>query len=140
MLLTIEKVILLKTVSIFSEVDENILTQVASILKEVQVKAGDAIITKDDMGRSLYIIVDGRVCIHAEEKTFAEIGERELFSEWSALLPEPRVASVTALEDTTLLCLDHDSLYEIMNDNFDVAKGIITHLVKLCREIRLQSV
>ena len=140
MLLTIEKVILLKTVSIFSEVDENILTQVASILEEEQVKAGDAIITKDDMGRSLYIIVDGRVRIHAEEKTFAEIGERELFGELSALLPEPRVASVTALEDTTLLRLDHDSLYEIMNDNFEVAKGIITHLVKLCREIRLQSI
>ena len=140
MLLTIEKVILLKTVDIFSDVDENILTQVASILGEEKVKTGDAIITKEDMGRSLYIIVDGRVRVHAGEKTFAEIGEREVFGELSALLPDPRVASVTALEDTTLLRLDHDSLYEIMNDNFDVAKGIITFLVKRCREIRLQSV
>ena len=56
MLLTIEKVLILKTVSIFADTPEEILTDVAAILEEVDVKAGDTILHKDDVGRCMYIL------------------------------------------------------------------------------------
>jgi len=133
MLLTIEKVIILRTISIFSETPEEILAEVASILDESEVKAGETIFEKGEIGRSMYIIVEGKVRVHDEDRTIAELGERDVFGELAALDPEPRLASVTALEDTQLFRLDQDALYELMAEHIEVGRGIIR---VLCQRLR----
>jgi len=136
MLLTIEKVLILKTVSIFVETPEEILAEVAAILEEVDVKAGETILHKDDVGRCMYIIVDGRVRIHNGDQTIAYLGARDIFGELAVLDAEPRSASVTAEVDTHLFRLDQDALYELMADRFEVARGIIR---VLCRRVRARE-
>ena len=133
MLLTIEKVIILKGVSIFSETPDEVLAEVAGILDVVDVKAGESVIQKGDMGRSMYVIVDGKVQVHDEDRIIANLGEREVFGELSALDPEPRLASVTALVDSRFFRLDHFTLYEFMTEHIAVAKGIIAVLCKRLR-------
>ena len=130
MLLTIEKVLILKTVSIFAETPEEILVEVAAILEEVDVQAGETILHKDDVGRCMYIIVDGRVRIHHGDQIIAYLEARDIFGELAVLDAEPRSASVTAEVDTHLFRLDQDALYELMADRFEVARGIIR---MLCR-------
>jgi CRP-like cAMP-binding protein len=39
--------------------------------------------------------------------------------------PEPRLASVTALEETKLLRLDQQPFFELMEDRVEVAYGVI---------------
>jgi hypothetical protein len=136
MLLTIEKVLILKTVSIFAETPEEILTEVAAILEEVNVKAGAMILQKDDVGRCMYIIVDGRVRVHHGDQTIAYLGARDIFGELAVLDAEPRSASVTAEIDTHLFRLDQDAFYELMADRFEVARGIIR---MLCRRVRARE-
>ena len=65
--------------------------------------------------------------------TLAKLTEREVFGELAALDPEPRVASVTALEDTDLFRINQDALYELMAEHIEVARGII-HI--LCSRLR----
>lgn len=132
-LLAIEKVIVLKTVSIFSETSEEVLAEIASFLEEVEVKAGETIFEKGDIENCMYIIIDGRVRIHDGEQTLTYSGEREIFGELAVLDPEPRSASATASEDTRLFCLNQDALYMLMADHIEVAYGIIRIL---CRRIR----
>jgi CRP-like cAMP-binding protein len=48
-------------VSIFAEILGESLAEVAAILEEVDVKAGETILHKDDVGRCMYIIVERRV-------------------------------------------------------------------------------
>ena len=43
----------------------------------------------------------------------------------AVLDPEPRLASVTAVEDTRLFRLDQGAFYELMDDRIEVARGII---------------
>jgi HEAT repeat protein len=133
MLLTIEKVLILKTVSIFAETPEEILADVAAILEEVDVQAGETILHKDDVGRCMYIIVDGRVRIHNGDQTIAYRGARDIFGELAVLDAEPRSASVTAEVDMHLFRLDQDAFYELMADRFEVARGIICVLCRLLR-------
>lgn len=90
MLLTIEKVLILKTVSIFAETPEEILVEVAAILEEVDVQAGETILHKDDVGRCMYIIVDGRVRIHHRDQIIAYLEARDIFGELAVLDAEPR--------------------------------------------------
>lgn len=133
-MLTIEKVIVLKTVKIFSQTPEEDLVEVASIVEEVELKAGETLFLKGDIGTSMYIIVKGRVKVHDGNKTIAEFGEREVVGELAALDPEPRSASVTALEDTQLFCLDEGPLYDLMAEHVEVVRGIIRVLCQRLRE------
>jgi CRP/FNR family cyclic AMP-dependent transcriptional regulator len=133
MLLTIEKVIILKSVSIFSDITERGLVEAASVLEETRVEPGNVIFEKGDTGNSLYIIVEGSVRIYDGDKTIATLGPGEVFGELAALDPEPRMASVTAAEPALLLRMGHAELDELMAEHPEVALGII-HV--LCRRLR----
>lgn len=136
-LLEIEKVIILKSTSLFTETPENILVDIASIVREERISEGAMIIEKGDQGSSMYIISEGEVRIHDGDVTFAILKNREFFGELALLDPEPRSASVSALKDSLLLRLDQEDFYELMSERMEVAKGI---LKILCRRLRDQNV
>jgi len=136
MLLTIEKVIILKSVSIFSDISERGLIEAASVLEEIRAEPGQTIFEKGDTGNSLYIVVEGRVNVHDRETTIATLGPGEVFGELAALDPEPRMASVTVAESVLLLRMGHVELDELMTEHPEVAFGIIR---VLCRRLRRQA-
>ena len=74
-MLTIEKVILLKGVGMFAHTSEDILADVAVILEEVELTAGERVFHKGEQGNSMYIIIHG-VRIFDGEKTINFLGER----------------------------------------------------------------
>ena len=132
-MLTIEKVILLKGVSMFSATSEDILADVAILLEEVELLPDELVFSKGDRGDSMYIVVSGRVRIFDGENTINFLGEREIFGELALLDPEPRSASVEAVEETRLFRLGRDTLFELMTDNIGVVSGIMQ---VLCRRLR----
>ena len=54
--------------------------------------------------------------------------------ELAALVPEPRAATVTAIERSTLLRIDKALLDELLADRPALANGIIAALVAMVRE------
>ena len=130
MLLTVETVLILSSVGLFADLPGEALAEVAGATEEIEVAAGETIVAKGEYGDTMYIIVSGRFKVHDEDKEIAVLGEREVFGDLAALDPGDRVASVTALEDSLLLKMDHDSLYELITDNVEVAKNIIRFLVR----------
>src|SRR3712207_3656995 len=108
MLSTAEKILILKTVRIFAETPDAILAEVVAILEDVTIKGGETIFHKGDVGDCMYIIVDGCVHVHDEDLILNRLGKQDVFGELAVLDPEPRVASVTAVEDTKLLRLDQE--------------------------------
>jgi CRP-like cAMP-binding protein len=135
MILPIERVMILKSVSIFSSTPVEYLANVADVLEEIEIREGETIIEKGDLGRSLYIIVYGQVYMHKGERFLAILGSREVFGEWAALDPEPRAASAKALTDCLLFRLEYDALYELMEADVEVVQGIIHILCKRLRSI-----
>ena len=133
MLLILEKVIFLKSVSMFSEIPDESLVEVATAVEEVNVKKGETIFKLGDYGTSMYIIVEGKVRVHEPEQELGVLGETEVFGELAALDPVPRSASVTALEDCYLFRMDQSVLYDLITQHVDVARGIIR---VLCKRIR----
>ncbi len=131
--LTIEKIMVLKSLDIFSETPEEDLVEIASVLKEVEVKSDEKIIEKGELGTSMYIIVQGQVLVHDGDIDLAILGEREVFGEMAALDPEPRSADVTAVMDTDLLELSGSHLHNLIVERGQVAWGI---LKVLCRRLR----
>ena len=133
MLSTIEKVIILKTVGVFGQLDDPVLAEVAGLLEEEEVAAGETIFAEGDLGTSMYIVVDGEVRVHNGAHTLNHLRERDVFGETALLDPEPRLASVTAVVDTRLLRLDQAPFYEQLEDRIEVARGIIQMLSQRLR-------
>ena len=135
-LLAVEKVMALKTTRIFSETAEDLLVDIASILQEVTIDAGQKVFSKGDLGTCMFIIYQGKVKVHDGAHTLKVLDERDFFGELSLLDAEPRSASVTAVEDTLLLRLDQHAFYEIMTDRQEVIREIMKIL---CRRLRQQN-
>jgi HEAT repeat protein len=132
-MLTIERVITLKAVDMFSRASEEVLTEVAGILEEVDARAGEVVFEKGADGDSMYIIVSGRVRVHDGDRTIGELGPRDIFGDLALLDPEPRVASISALTDASLLRLDREAFAELMAGNIEIVRGVL-HV--LCERLR----
>lgn len=133
MLLTVEKVIILKTVDLFASLEDHVLVQIAALLHELYLEDGDPIFSKGDVGDCMYIIVEGRVRIHDGHRTLNELGAREVFGELALLDADVRSASATTRAPTTLLRLDQAVFYELLADHSDIAQGIIRVLSRRLR-------
>lgn len=125
MLSTIEKVLILKHVDVFQQTPDDVLADIAALLAELEVAAGDTIFRKGALGDSLYIIVTGKLRVGDGDHLLNYLGESDVFGEMALLDAEPRVASVTAVEPTRLLRLDQAPFYELIADRPEIAIGLI---------------
>ncbi len=128
-----EKMLFLKSMPLFKNVKDDVLLDVAAVLEENIVKEGDLILKKGDLGTKLFMIVAGKVKVHDGERQIKIMGDHEVFGELASLCPEKRIASITALEETFLLKISSGTLYELMEMQPGLAKGIIQ---ALCHRIR----
>ncbi len=132
---TIEKVVVLKGVSLFSETPDEVLADVAALLEEVEVDGGEVVFRKGDVGSALYVVVEGRVRVTSQDRILVELGPRDIFGEMAALDTEPRSATVTALEPTSMFRLEQEALYELMADRIEVVRGVIRILCSRLRTV-----
>jgi CRP/FNR family cyclic AMP-dependent transcriptional regulator len=86
------------------------------------------VVKKGDMGDCMYIIAQGKVRVHDGERTLNFLEQGNIFGEMAVLDAETRVASVTAVADTCLLRLAQEPLYQLMDEQPDLARGIIRTL------------
>jgi hypothetical protein len=119
----LDRVLVMKTAEVFSEVPDDILAEVAGRTREVRLRKNEPLFRKGDPGTTMYVVAAGRLRVHVGDRLVAELGEL------AALSSEPRTASVTAADDALLLSLDQESLFDLMLDQQEIAWGIIRVLV-----------
>ncbi len=125
MLSTVEKVLFLKSIDLFSQIPGEDLAQVAIIATEETREQGEEIFAAGEDGDALYLVLDGKVRVHREDRVIAELGERECFGEMAILDASPRSASVTSLEESHLLKISREDFQEILTEKPEIAMGII---------------
>jgi CRP/FNR family cyclic AMP-dependent transcriptional regulator len=135
-LLLFEKVLILKSLNIFSESPETILSELAPLMQEVEVESGTLLFNEGDIGDCMYIIHKGQIKIHKGSTTLAILKEKEVFGELSLLDSETRSASATANTDCFLFKIDQEPFYELVETRPEVAKGFIKIL---CQRLRAQN-
>lgn len=134
MLLTIERVAHLKSIDIFAETPDHMLASVARIIHEVEVAQGETFIREGEAADCLFTVIEGQVRVHSQDRTIIVLGPGKTVGELALLDPEPRAASVTALEDTLLFRIDREPFDEVMADRPEIARGIIRALTRRLRE------
>jgi len=132
-LLLIEKVMLLKSLSIFADTPETILAEIAHLVQEIELPADTNIFREGDLGNCMYIIFSGAVRIHRGDQMLAEFHEKDFFGELSLLDTESRSASATTISDSFLLKIDQGPFYDLMESRPEVVRGVLRIL---CQRIR----
>ena len=84
--------------------------------------AGEMIISEGDEGRSIYVVLDGRVRVFTKdyqggELEIAVLKENQLFDEMSFLTGEPRSASVVAEDLSLIIEFNYTSMRDIIKEN-----------------------
>ena len=135
-LLLLEKVLVLKSLAIFKESPETILSELAPLMQEEEAEAGTVLFKEGDTGDCMYIIYKGDVKIHKGSTTLAILQEKDVFGELSLLDSETRSATATANTDCFLFKIDQEPFYELLESRPEIAKGFIKIL---CQRLRAQN-
>jgi CRP/FNR family cyclic AMP-dependent transcriptional regulator len=133
LLSTVEKVLFLKSIELFSQIPGEDLAQVALIATEETREQGEEIFAEGESGDALYLVLEGKVRVHRDDRVIAELGERECFGEMAILDASPRSATVTAVDNTNLLKISREDFQEIMSEKPEIAMGIIKVLSRRLR-------
>jgi len=135
-LLLVEKVLILKSLSIFNDTPEHILADLAPLMEEEEYEQNSLIFKEGEIGDCMYIIHQGEVNIHKGGTTLAILKEKEVFGELSLLDAEVRSASATTNTDCMLFRIEQEPFYELIDNRPEVARGFIKIL---CKRLRAQN-
>ncbi|MEM7270403.1 MAG: Npt1/Npt2 family nucleotide transporter [Pseudomonadota bacterium] len=130
---TIEKVLILKSADLFSDVPDEDLSDIAPYLASVYLDPDETVIKEGEMGDELYILVSGAVRVERNGASVTELSAGDVFGDLAALDPEPRAATVIATSPSHVLALSNEHLLALLESNVEIAAGIISTLVRRLR-------
>jgi CRP-like cAMP-binding protein len=131
---TYDKMQRLRAVSIFAATPAEVLLALADAVEEVRLEPDEQLFAKGDLGTSMYVIVAGRVRVHIGDQTVVELSDGEIVGELAALDPEPRSASVSAIDPTTLYRIEQSTLQDLMEHHPEIVQGVIKELAQRLRD------
>lgn len=132
MLLTIERVALLKRVSLFERTPDRVLAGLARTLREETFPRGTTMTVEGAVEDWLFIIVDGLVSV-THWDTVTEMGRGAVVGELAVLAGEKRVVTVVATTDVHAFRLSKVDFDEALRTRPEIAEGVIAELVRRLR-------
>lgn len=122
---------LLPKVPLFSSLDEASLRRLIDGVRLVSLAEGEELFHQGDPGDALYVVVEGAVVPIAEgevRKKLAVLEEGDFFGEIAVVTDQERNATIEALVDTTLLCLDRSLVASLIQGSPRVLKVLLRFL------------
>jgi hypothetical protein len=127
---TLEKTIILKSATLFSAVAAETLSRVAQVADEVSFSAGATVYREGEPGTALYLVASGAVRIRSGGTNLAILRRGDPFGEIAVLNRDAYRAEATAVEDSVLLRIDKDDLFELMQASAELMQAIIGLLAR----------
>ena len=112
-------------VGLLSALGPDQLRRLAEKSNERVYAAGEPVIRQGDTGDSMFVVIDGRVEVTAEQADAASVrlavlGDGDYFGEMSLMTGAPRVATVTALVETRLMEVGKESFRGVLASQPDL--------------------
>lgn len=137
-MITIEKILFLKRISIFQSLSSQELRMVAEVIEEEEFAAGEILFNEGQEGDCMYLVVSGKIAIYTgvppKIKTLAEFESGDFFGEMGLYDNQPRAAAALAKEESLMLVLHKNDFCELIGEYPQVALGIMKELNQRLRE------
>lgn len=127
----------LKKIPLFAAMPDPDFERLCEIAEEVRLPAGAQLFAEGSPGMRAYVIMEGEVAIVKKsgnrEVLLAVRPAGEVIGEMALLEQAPRMASVRAHTDATLLAIHHDELDKLLNSSPSAARAMLATMVKRLR-------
>lgn len=125
-----DRIVILKSTSIFSEVSTDDLRVVVEEMQEDAYFPGERVFEINDPSDRMYIVLTGKIgiSIHRDPKVkdfVSEVGPGECFGEMGPIDGSPRSGTAHVLEDSLLLYLDKLKLHGLIASYPELALGLL---------------
>jgi len=138
-LTAIEKMMLIRQVPIFAQLDAEDLEELASIVEERRIEPDRDLFREGEVGDAVYLIVKGAVRVYVggmggrPETTLNELGAGACIGEMAVLDSAPRSASVRALERVRALRVPGEGFKRVLSERPEMSEAIVAELVRRMR-------
>jgi CRP-like cAMP-binding protein len=129
-LTSIEKVIALQPIPIFSRASADHLIRLAAIARQLPLTAAGSLFSEGDRP-AIYVVLGGRLALDPPgggESIFAGLGD--IVGVYETLSGAEMGWRARTLEPGTVLRLDHDELLDLLADNVDLLQGVFSALLR----------
>lgn len=130
----------LRTVPLFSALSRRELEQVLRVAEQLDVSAGDELVTEGRIGREFFLILSGRAVVRRHQRKVAELGPGQWFGELALLDNEPRSATVRALTDMRLLVLGQAEFAGVVQTLPGIAAKLLYGMAHRLREADARAI
>ncbi|HVO31115.1 MAG TPA: Crp/Fnr family transcriptional regulator, partial [bacterium] len=129
----------LAKVPVFGALDEKAREELARYLKPARFKKEAVIVSREEPGTALFLLVKGKVKVvlygpSGREVILSMLKDGDFFGEMSLLDGKPRSASVVAIQDTEVLVLDRADFVRFVETKPSVALSILGEMSRRLRE------
>jgi CRP-like cAMP-binding protein len=124
---------LLKTVPLFSELDDADLEKVARLFKRRHFASGETVTKEGSGGAAFFLIESGTAAITVKGKERPGIGAGAHFGEVALIDGKERSATITATTDLVCYGLTYWDFQPLVRENAAIAWGMLQSLTKLLR-------
>ncbi|MFN0247538.1 MAG: cyclic nucleotide-binding domain-containing protein [Kofleriaceae bacterium] len=145
-LTVIEKMMLIRQVPIFSELDAEDLEELAQIVEERRVEVGRDVFKEGDPGDAVYLVVKGDVTVFTgggdtgrAEKVLNSLGAGACIGEMAVLDSAPRSATVRATSRARLLRVPGEGFKRVMSERPEMSQAIVAELVRRMRGMMVSA-
>lgn len=128
-LASIEKVVFLESVVLFSYCSADELVRIAAIANERRFEAGDVLYRANEPADTLYCVVNGEINVDGgdgERRTVAPTGPLGVGEILSGRL---RCRTATAARDTLVLAIDAEDFFDLLSNNIEIVKSLFRILL-----------
>ncbi|MGE0786435.1 MAG: cyclic nucleotide-binding domain-containing protein [Sandaracinaceae bacterium] len=124
---------------LFAELDMKELVKVANAFAHRDYKADEIVVHEGDVAETLFVIVGGAASVTRGGSDIALLRAGDHFGEMALLSRRPRSATVRTLQPCSMLALERDRFYEIMQTDAVIAAKFLWRLAQTL-SLRLDDV
>jgi len=121
----VERMALIRESMTFAQSRVDAVAEMAREAKEVRAEAGSTLWVEGDPTEDMIIIVSGIVDCHSDEGHHFRFGPGDVIGALDSMAGEPRWFTPTVTRDMLGLSIASESLYDIFEDNFDIAMDLL---------------
>ncbi len=136
----------LKQVPIFSDLSDEQIAKLLTVVSQTKFKEGETIIREGEIGNTMYILLDGRVEVsksltlkvsrqefEEREKSFIRLEGKDhaCFGEMAMLDSDERSATVVALTECTVFVIERDNLDRLLKEDSNMGYLIYKEFAQL---------
>ena len=126
---------LLQRVPLFARFGRNELEQVSRLVDEIDVPAGQELLSQGAFAQEFFVISDGSVRVERDGKVIRSLGPGDFLGEIALLDGGKRTASATAEVPSRLLVLGHREFHSLLDKFPSVRTAVLEGLAARVRHL-----